>query len=190
MEKGDFKTEDFNLYHDIREGSRDAFNTLFLKYYPMLCSYASQYVTRENAEEIVQDTMLWFWENKDNCVIETSVSQYLFRSVRNRCLTLISRDKMRSRINEKLFNDQLNRFEDPQFYNIEELIVNFEKALEELPESYRIAFQMNRFEEKTYKTIAEELNISPKTVDYRIQQALKILRVKLKDYLPIVVLFL
>ena len=45
---------------------------------------------------------------------------------------------------------------------------------------------MNRFENRTYKEIAEELGISAKTVDYRIQQSLKILRVKLKDYLPLV----
>ena len=42
----------------------------------------------------------------------------------------------------------------------------------------------------SYKEIASILDISPKTVDYRIQQALKILRVELKDYLPIVLLLL
>ena len=37
----------------------------------------------------------------------------------------------------------------------------------------------------SYKEIAEILGVSPKTVDYRIQQALKQLRVDLKDYLPL-----
>lgn len=49
---------------------------------------------------------------------------------------------------------------------------------------------MHRFQNKTYQEIAEELNISSKTVDYRIQQALKQLRKELKDYLPLLLFFL
>ena len=45
---------------------------------------------------------------------------------------------------------------------------------------------MNRFQKLTYKEIASQLNVSSKTVDYRIQQALKQLRIDLKDYLPLI----
>ena len=74
----------------------------------------------------------------------------------------------------------------PDYYQLEELRENIRRAVEELPELYREAFEMNRFENRTYKEIAEELGISAKTVDYRIQQSLKILRVKLNDYLPLI----
>ena len=47
---------------------------------------------------------------------------------------------------------------------------------------------MHRFQNLSYKEAAELLNVSPKTVDYRIQQALKLLREDLKDYLPLTVL--
>jgi len=60
-----------------------------------------------------------------------------------------------------------------------------EEALQRLPNSYREAFEMNRFQHLTYGEIASQLNVSSKTVDYRIQQALKLLRVDLRDYLPI-----
>ena len=49
---------------------------------------------------------------------------------------------------------------------------------------------MHRFDNKSYKEIAEVLQVSPKTVDYRIQQALKQLRITLKDYLPLILLLL
>ena len=68
---------------------------------------------------------------------------------------------------------------------VEELTRNIEAALARLPESYREAFEMNRFQNMTYNEIAQKLNVSSKTVDYRIQQALKLLRVELKDYLPL-----
>ena len=67
---------------------------------------------------------------------------------------------------------------------------HIQQAIEELPPSYREAFIMHRFRNLSYKEIAEILDVSPKTVDYRIQQSLKILRVKLQDYLPVLLLLL
>ena len=62
-----------------------------------------------------------------------------------------------------------------------------EKAIAELPKTYREAFEMSRFQGKTRQKIAEETGVSVKTIDYRMQQALKILREKLKDYLPFLI---
>ena len=56
-----------------------------------------------------------------------------------------------------------------------------------MSDSYREAFVMHRFKELSYKEIAEVLDVSPQTVAYRIQQALKLLHVSLKDYLPMLV---
>ena len=75
--------------------------------------------------------------------------------------------------------------DDTNFYLIEELTIRIQEAVETLPESYKEAFVMHRFKNMSYKEIAEILGVSPKTVDYRIQQALKQLRVDLKDYLPL-----
>lgn len=72
------------------------------------------------------------------------------------------------------------------FY-IGELMALASKAIRELPDEYRKAFEMNRFEEMTYNEIAERTGVSPKTIAYRISQALKILRTELKDYIPLLV---
>ena len=77
------------------------------------------------------------------------------------------------------------KFDSPDFYVVEDLAEHLEAALAELPPTYRQAFEMNRFQGKSYKEIADTLGLSPKTVDYRIQQALKRLRVALRDFLPI-----
>ena len=57
-----------------------------------------------------------------------------------------------------------------------------EKTLGTMPREYREAFELHRFYNKSYKEIADIKNVSPKTIDYRIQQALRSLRVSLKDY--------
>ena len=74
------------------------------------------------------------------------------------------------------------------FSKLEELQKQIQEAILRLPSSYREAFIMHRFHDMSYKEIAVQLNISPKTVDYRIQQALKQLRIELKDYLPLIYL--
>ena len=174
---------DKQLYISMQQGNKKAFDTLFIKYYAMLCAFARSFVSLEDAEEVVQDTMLQIWENRKTNHIDSSVHHYLFKAVKNKCYTLMTRNSLRFQIENILTPDIQELFEDPDFYIIEELTQKIEKAILNLPESYRVAFEMHRFQNKTYQEIAEELNISSKTVDYRIQQALKQLRKELKDYL-------
>ena len=179
--------EDIQLFTSIQKGDKKAFDLLFLKYYPRLCSYACQYVNFKNSEEIVQEIMIWLWENREVIKIESSPIPYLFRAVRNNCLRQKNRDELKNKILTILYNHANTPYDDPNFYIEEELIHKIEKSIMDLPENYRQAFEMNRFQDMTYKEIASHLNISSKTVDYRIQQALKILRIKLKDYMPLLI---
>ena len=184
MQKG-INIEDNQLFQAVKEGDKKAFDTLFLRYYPMLCAYAKQFVDLEDGKEIVQDVMVWLWENKEMQTFETSLKNYLFKSVRNRCLTLINRNEIKQRIKEKLQVHMEQLHEDTDFYIVEELAGKIEAAIMRLPESYREAFELNRFQDMTYNGIALKLGVSPKTIDYKIQQALKILRHELKEYLPL-----
>lgn len=190
MEKHDKILKDIDLYMQIKDGNRIAFDTLFKKYYPILCAYARQFVGKEDAEEVVQDIMLWLWESRENQVIEDTLGQYLFRAVKNKCLTLINRSLIKQKVNNILHKEMQYLFDDPDFYIVEELSRKIETAIAALPESYRIAFEKNRFHNKTYQEIAGELGVSTKTIDYRIQQALKLLRVELKDFLPLLIIII
>ena len=184
MQKG-INIEDNQLFQAVKEGDKKAFDTLFLRYYPMLCAYAKQFVDLEDGKEIVQDVMVWFWENKEMQTFDTSLKNYLFKSVRNRCLTLTNRNEIKQRIQKKLQVHMEQLYEDPDFYIVEELAGKIETAIMRLPESYREAFELNRFQNMTYNEIAFKLGVSPNTIDYKIQQALKILRHELKEYLPL-----
>ncbi|MDR0348020.1 MAG: RNA polymerase sigma-70 factor [Tannerella sp.] len=179
------KQEDSRLFELLQNGDGKAFDTIFLKYYSGLCAYARQYVSLSDAEEVVQDIMTWFWENKSMIVFESSLRNYLFKSVKNRCITLINRDELRRKIINVVHKNLEQLYDEPDFYIEKELTDKIESALKELPETYREAFELNRFNNLSYKEIALRLQLSPKTIDYRIQQALKILRIKLKDYLPL-----
>ena len=159
--------EDIELYSLFRKGDRKAFDTLFLKYYSILCAFGKYYIPIEDAEEVVLDIMTWLWENREFQIIETSLRSYLFMAVRNRCLDLISKNQTKRRCYEHMFAKEMQTsFEDPDFYVVEELMAKIEKAVMRLPDSYRITFEMSRYQDKTYKEIAKELNVSIKLVEY------------------------
>lgn len=73
----------------------------------------------------------------------------------------------------------------PQSLFSEEIQQLFDKALETLPEKTRRIFMMSRSDEKSYKEIAEAMNLSTKSIEFHMSKALSVLRIALKDYLPL-----
>lgn len=183
-------TEERFLLSAMQHGDLKAYGVLFRRYYPILCAYATKFVELKDAEEIVQDVMLWLWENRETQTFETSLSQYLFKTVYHCAINQIVRHQSQLRADTLFYENMQEMLQDTDFYQLEELQRRIREAVDVLPPAYREAFVMHRFDNKSYKEIAEILQVSPKTVDYRIQQALKQLRITLKDYLPLILLLL
>lgn len=183
--KGTYQSDNEFLLSAVQRGDQKAFDTLFRRYYPMLCAYGHRFVELEDAEEIVEDSLLWIWENRETLVIESSLNSYLFKMVYRRALNKLAHIDATQRADTRFYEEMQEMLQDTDYYQIEELAKRIEDAVAALPESYRVAFVMHRFRDMSYKEIAETLGVSPKTIDYRIQQALKQLRVDLKDYLPL-----
>ena len=176
---------DDQILNLLQNSDKNAYKQLFLKYYSPLCEYASQYISDEDSEELVQDLMLFIWETRKSLIIETSLKSYLFISTKHRCLNAINKQLYHERIHNHIYDKLKHQFEDPDYYFINELTEHINKAIKELPDTYRDTFALSRFGELTNTQIATKLGVSVKTVEYRISQALKILRVRLKDYLPL-----
>ena len=183
--KETYQSDNDFILSAVQRGDQKAFDTLFRRYYPMLCAYGHRFVELEDAEEIVEDSLLWIWENRETLVIESSLNSYLFKMVYRRALNKLAHIDATQRADTRFYEEMQEMLQDTDYYQIEELAKRIEDAVAALPESYREAFVMHRFRDMSYKEIAETLGVSPKTIDYRIQQALKQLRVDLKDYLPL-----
>lgn len=175
----------------LKRGNMSAFEKVFTRYYSTLCAYSRLFIrSGDVCENIVQELMLWIWENHSELHINDSLSRYLFTATRNRCLKHISHEMVERRVLDEMHKKLHGQFESPDFYIVRELEERIRDAVARLPDSYRQAFELNRYERKTYDEIASMLGVSSKTVDYRIQQALKLLRASLKDYLPAIVIFI
>ncbi|MGM9796752.1 MAG: RNA polymerase sigma-70 factor [Parabacteroides sp.] len=187
MNEDKHKTQESQMLQAIREGDRRMYRLLFERYYPILCTYGTRFVQLEEAKEIAQDSLLWLWEHREEVTIESSLSGYLLSMVYHRSVNLLLQNQARLKAESRYLQavkEMLNEENPIQFNELQQRV---QTALCLLPDTYREAFMMHRFGNKSYKEIAELLQVSPKTVDYRIQQALKQLRILLKDYSPLLI---
>lgn len=182
---------DKQVFEAIREGNETAFEMLFKSYYQPLCRYAYSYLNdKDEAEEIVQSTFILLWDKRKQIDIHSSTRSYLYRMVRNSCLNSLKHEKVKQQHAKVEISGGEPVYEgatQPLAYS--ELEKNILEAMKDLPEQCRLVFQLSRFEELKYSEIAEQLDISVKTVENHMGKALKIMRERLKDYLPLFILF-
>jgi len=176
----------------IRQGNERIFEVVFRKYYQSLCNYANSILKEmDEAEEIVQNLFSGLWEKRGDLEITISLKSYLYRAVHNHCLNRIKHLKIREE-----YQEYANSYYESSYESVGQTVMKNElegrinEAIEKLPEQCRVIFKMSRFEELKYHEIAEQLGLSPKTVENQVGKALKILRTELAEYLPLVILMI
>jgi RNA polymerase sigma-70 factor (ECF subfamily) len=169
------------------------FKLVFETFYPRLLRFANAYVDdRFEAENILQDVFLKLWEKRASLPADTNLKAYLLTMVKNQCMDFLKHRQvvLQHTVNWETVQQQevafnyhaISRF-DPEQMDVESLERLVEKAIDELPEQCRKAFELSRYDGLKYKEIADRMGISVKTVETHISHALKILRFTLKDFL-------
>jgi RNA polymerase sigma-70 factor (ECF subfamily) len=178
----------------LRIGDKKAFEEIYNEFFGVHYHLCLQYLHDEKAaEEIVQDTFLKLWEIKETLNAQINIRSFLYTITKNNCLNYLRNQKisMKHIENMKYLEMQFN-YEALEklgnYIQFEELRNKIEEALASLPEEVGETFRLSRFEELSYKEIAEKQNISIKTVEARISKALRILRIELKEFLPLICL--
>ena len=171
--------------------SNKGFKAVFETFYPRLLRFAEAYVgDRFEAGDILQDVFLRLWEKRASLPADINLQAYLLTMVKNQCMDFLRHRRVVQQLSvnwetlqerEASFNYYAISQFDPEEMDIETLERLVEKAINELPEQCRKAFELSRYDGLKYKEIADKMGISVKTVETHISHALKILRVTLKD---------
>ncbi|MDR0714394.1 MAG: RNA polymerase sigma-70 factor [Bacteroidales bacterium] len=171
------------------------FESIYNAYFPVLYNYVVQIVKdRAEAEDIVGDVFLKLWEERETITIQSSLKAYLFKSAYNHSINLLKHKKVHGQY-ENYFHHLglLTETETncPLSGLIEkELTEILKNAIEKLPPQCRMIFNMSRNESLTHEEISKKLNVSVNTVHMQIRRALSKLRVALKDFLSLALLFI
>lgn len=159
--------------------TKKEYQILFETHYSKLCRYAFAILqNHEEAEDVVQNIFVNFWNKEDKTSISVDFENYLIRAVKFKCIDfqrkqVVHRKYEAEAIHEKSYTEEI---EDNQ----EELKQALHKAISELPEKTKEVFMMSKLDGLSYNEIAESLEISPKTVENQMGRAFKHLRAKLK----------
>ena len=165
------------------------FEGLFRTYYKPLHAYALTILKEmDQAEEIVQQVFVHLWEKQDQLGINQSATAYLYRAVHNRCLNQLKHEKVKAAYQQYSKLRPVDYPSAASRIQLSELQAKLDEALSALPEQCRTIFQLSRFEALRYQEIADRLSISVKTVENQMGKALRLLREKLADYLPLLLI--
>ena len=176
------------------------FENFYITWYSRVKYFARDYVlSDEEAENIAQDVFLEFYQKREELGIHINLVAYLFTSVKNKCIDYLRRRLMEQeaavKMQEEFDLSFRMKFDSLEAFNIEGLSEDnikdiIEKALDTLPERCREIFVMSKIEGKKQKEIAEELNVSVKTIESQMTIAYKKLREELKNHLPLLLFLL
>ena len=177
---------------DLINENEAVFEQLFKKHFRELHAYSFSLLKDwDVAEEIVQSLFLKLWEKSEWTHIQTSIKSYLYKSVYHDSLNYIRRQKVQLKYQTSTAYAMKNDTDDAAGkLKMSELEHHLNNALGKLPEKCRAIFQLSRFQELKYQEIANQLDISIKTVETHMGKALRILRKEMKEFLPLIALML
>jgi RNA polymerase sigma-70 factor (ECF subfamily) len=172
----------------LRVGEQDAFEEIYRRYWQKLLRSAQfKLRSKETIEEILQDLFISLWEKREKVLIE-NLEAYLNTSLRYLIINQIKKQILQEKFVEYSLkkNELTDDVDESVAFN--ELSVAIEKAIEQLPEKTQQIFHLNRLEYKSVKEIAVLLETPERTVEYHITQALKALRIHLREFIALSVL--
>jgi RNA polymerase sigma-70 factor, ECF subfamily len=174
--------EEKRLLEKAFKGDISAFEKIYRSYVKELCTFAAFYVKSvDTAEDIVQNVFLILWERRESIHINGCLKTYLFTSVRNLALNNIKHQTIHRNSIDTYSRMFLQPTATPHEIAVQQesdsMLTN---ALEKIPERCRIVFILGKYFNMKYAEIAEILEISVKTVDAHMVNAVKSLRTTLR----------
>lgn len=171
----DTLNDEIILISSIKEGDRKAFDLLFKNYAQNIYRFSYSYLkSKEDAEEIVQEVFIKLWDKRSTLRIDLQISSFLFTIAYNSILNQIRKNKNRVKaIAAKKAEQPAHHLHVEEELVFNEYQQHAQVAISSLPPQRKKIFMLSRENHLSYIEIARELNISPRTVEVHISQALK-----------------
>lgn len=171
------------LIRDLKNGSHAAFDRIYELYAGQLYCYCKRYArSAEEAEEIVQDTLVKLWNIRAEIKQENSLRALLFIISKNKLISAY-----RARVNHPVYKEYLSCMgvssSDMADQGVEyaDFADMFRKNLATLPATQRDVITLSRFHDLPNREIAEKLRLSEQTVKNQLSIGLKTMRERMKE---------
>jgi len=174
---------DEDLLHLLRQGDRDAFNTIYERYWQTMYQSASRMLNLpEQAEDLVQDLFINLWVKRADYDIE-NLPAYLRKAVKSRVLNYIVRDQGKGSFFEPFESILGASFQAEELIREKELLELVAAYIRSLPAKRRAIFLLHYNQQLNTAEIARALGISQKTVQNQLNTAIQGLRSSVATFL-------
>jgi RNA polymerase sigma-70 factor (family 1) len=161
----------------LRQDDEKAFNILFERYSHKLYRFAFNFLrSKEEAEEMVQEVFSRVWEKRHGLDEQCAFSGFVFSIAYRLALNQIRHRKYEMRLHVELKDAAESRNETEDAIILADLQNFSRSAIDRMPQKRRLIFEMVRDQHMSYKEVAGHLQISTKTVESQMTEALKFLR--------------
>lgn len=183
---------DFELVDLLKDDDHQAFTALYDRYWDKLYAVAYHRVNNvSEAEDIVQEVFFSLWKRRAILDLKNGISTYFSIAVKYQVINRLAKEGVKQVYKEAVLDRADTDENSVDVWLAEkELMYKLEECISKLPEKCRLVFEKSRKEGKSTKKIADELNISTKTVEAHITKALSTLRSSLKVSAPLLFLIL
>ena len=187
-------SDEIDLIHGLKAGSKTCFEALYNRWVSQLYHFVFHYLKSEEiTDDIVQDTFVRIWNNRESLDPSLSFKSYLFTISYHSLLKELDRQLKNPLMNDYIEYEEQLRSSDNETQNLLEFD-QFQKALKEakqkLTPRQREIFEMNKECGIKVAEIALRLSISEQVVRNQLSTALKVLRTEMKSYYTIFLLYL
>ena len=173
---------DNELIRKLKKNDIEAFNQIFYTYSSKLYHFAYGYLkSKEDAEEMVQEIFSKIWDKRADIKEEYQFRSYLFSIAFNYIKKYFRSKALVNKYVDHAMPHDLETEQTQEYVNYASLKLHVDQLVNKMPEKRRTVFFKSRFEGKNSKEIAVEMNISQRTVENHLNQALRFLRQHLKD---------
>ena len=165
------------LVKGVKEDNHTSFKALFDTYSASLFAFSFSYLkSTEMAEDVVQEVFEKVWNNRRQLRANTSFQAYLFTIALNTIRKHFNKLAREKEVEYDIFKEftALKNLDDRN--DFEELEQMLYSLIDEMPAKRKQVFELRKLEGKSLKEIASELNVTSKTVEYHITEAMKFLR--------------
>lgn len=177
----DSSFSDVELTTLLKAGDASAYTVIYNRYFDELYIHAyNRLRDKEEAQDVLHELFAGLWNKRADLMIRSNLAAYLYTAVRNRIMDVIAHQQVESKYVNSLQNFITEGYcvTDHQVRE-RQLSALIEKGISGLPEKMREVFELSRKQGLSHKEIAVQLNLSEQTVRKQVNNALKIMRLKL-----------
>ncbi|NCC09225.1 MAG: RNA polymerase sigma-70 factor [Bacteroidia bacterium] len=161
----------------LKQGSQEAFTALYKHYWAKVYHFSNLYLSSESEkEEVVQEVFVRLWEVRDFIKPEESFKGFLFIITRNIIFNNFRKSFRETTYKQTVLQAAFEEYDMEESIETADLRSYIKGLVSQLTPRQQEVFRLSREQHLSYREISKQLDISEKTVERHINDALRFLR--------------